>query len=140
MNIKHSPQLSQKFKTNEEDTLQVNNFLVPVFGPSVARRLKEFKCCFDVQYPMVTMPLRKTHTNWNIDIFLKHFLEVSRSARLLTLLITIDDQVADFKGSHQYKIRIKYKAEGDRSQMDAIYDFGFTYAFYLSNHPQPKNI
>ena len=89
---------------------------------------------------MVTMPLRKTHTNWNIDIFLKHFLEVSRSARLLTLLITIDDQVADFKGSHQYKIRIKYKAEGDRSQMDAIYDFGFTYAFYLSNHPQPKNI
>ena len=118
----------------------MNKFLVPVFGPSVARRLKEFKCCFDVQYPMVTMPLRKTHTNWTIDIFLKQFLEVGRSAWLLTLLITIDDQVVDFKGRHQYKIRIKYKAEGDRSQMDAIYDFGFTYAFYLSNHPQRNNI
>ena len=34
-----SPQLLQKLK-NEEDTIQRNNFLVLVFGPSAARCLK----------------------------------------------------------------------------------------------------
>ena len=35
-----SPQLSKKFKTIKEDPLQGNYFLVPVFHPSAARRLK----------------------------------------------------------------------------------------------------
>ena len=39
--LKNYPQLSQNFK-NEEDTLQGNYFLVPVFDPSSARRVNQF--------------------------------------------------------------------------------------------------
>ena len=38
--LKHSPRLSQKFKTNEEDVCQGNDFLLPVFGPYTEHHLK----------------------------------------------------------------------------------------------------
>ena len=40
-----------------------------------------------------------------------------------------------FKGKHQDKRRIRYKAEGDDFQADALCDVGFTYQVYMQNDP-----
>ena len=64
---------------------------------------------------------------------------MSRSAWLLVLLIEIDNKIKVLKLHYQYKRKITYKAEGYKSQMDAICDHVFTYAFYLRNQPPPKN-
>lgn len=133
-----SPRVQMKFKTNDDDPVQGNNFINRVFGSGAGRRHREWKCCFATQDPLVTPPSRKTHPNWKIDPFLKHVQEVSRAGWLLARYFSLDEQTAGFKGRHVDKKRITYKKEGDGFQMDAICDRGFTYAYYMRNQLAPK--
>ena len=57
---------------------------------------------------------------------------------LLSLSFSIDEMTMRFKGKHQDKQRITYKAEGDGSQADALCDSGFTYQIFMRNDPAPK--
>ena len=43
-----------------------------------------------------------------------------------------------FKGRHRDKRQIKYKAEGEGFQADALCDDGYKYQVYLCNDPAPK--
>ena len=49
-----------------------------------------------------------------------------------------DKEIIGFKGSHVYKLRITYKAEGDSFQYNTICDSGHTFDFFFRNDPAPK--
>ena len=61
---------------------------------------------------MVTMPPCNIHSNLTIGDFLEHVQEVSPSVWLLSFVVTTGKEKVGFKGHHQDKKRVTYKAEG----------------------------
>ena len=57
---------------------------------------------------------------------------------LLVFDLSVDDQTIGFKGRHVDKMIISYQNEGIGLQSDALFDQGYTYAFFLSNEGVPK--
>ena len=51
-------------------------------------------------------------------------------AWLIGCALDVDAQSIGFQGRHVDKIRISYNNEGDVFQADALFDRGYTYAFY----------
>ena len=73
--------------------------------------------------------------------FLKQILSVFSFLRLLGCALSVNKQTIDSKGGHVDKMRISYKIEGwggGGFQTDALYDQGYTYAFFLRNEGVPK--
>ena len=57
---------------------------------------------------------------------------------LLVFDLSVDDQTIGFKGRHVDKMIISYQNEGGGLQSDALFDQGYTYAFFLRNEGVPK--
>jgi hypothetical protein len=133
-----SPRVEFKFKTQQQDPVQGNDFIAGMFGSNSVRRLKHFKAFFSVQNPLIQPPSRKTNPNFKVDHFLTWIRTVGMTAWSLGETFSIDEQTIGFQGKHQDKLRITYKKEGDGFQCDALCQDGFTYSFYFRNHPAPK--
>ena len=132
-----SPRVEMKFKSQERDCVNGNDFIARHF-PNGAQRHKQFKCFLSLQDPRIYPPYRKTHPNFKFDPFLKHVQEISMEAWLLGVVFSVDEQTMGFKGNHADKLRITYKKEGDGFQCDALCQDGYTFTFYFRNQPVPK--
>jgi hypothetical protein len=133
-----SPRVKFKFKTQQQDLVQGNDFIAGIFGSNSVRRLKHFQTFFSVQNPLILPPSRKTNTNFKVDPFLTWIWAVGVTAWSLGRTFSIDEQTIGFQGKHQDKQGITYKKEGDRFQCNALCQDGFTYSFYFQKHPAPK--
>ena len=59
---------------------------------------------------------------------------------LLVFDLYVDDQTIGFKGRHVDKMIISYHNEGIGLQSDALFDQGYTYAFFLRNEAVASKI
>jgi hypothetical protein len=67
-----SPQIKQKFNTQSVDAIHGNDLCASVFRKNAVKRHKAFKAFFCIQDPRKTVPDRKTHPNFKVDLFLAH--------------------------------------------------------------------
>ena len=112
--ISPSPQISMKFKNQNEDFANGSDFVRRSFGPNAARRHKHFKRFFGVQNPLKIIPPRNTAPLWKIQEFLAHINKISREAWLLGMDLSVDKQTIGFQGRHADKQRITYKKRRGR--------------------------
>ena len=133
-----SPQVEMKFKSQQEDPVNGNDFVHSAFGGKAgksARRHKHFKCFFACVNPLYPTPPRETHPNWKVQPLLKHMLDVSKKAMVMGRNLSVDEQTIGFQGRHKDKQRITYKKEGDGFLADTICGDGYTFAFYFCHEP-----
>ena len=57
---------------------------------------------------------------------------------LLDCALSVDEQTMGLKCRHVDTMRISYKNEGDRFQVDALCDRGYNYAFFMRSEVVPK--
>ena len=57
---------------------------------------------------------------------------------ILGVTISIDEMTANFKGNNADQIRMKYTAEGDGLQEDAIFQKGYTFQSFMCTDPDLK--
>ena len=129
--ISPSPNINKKFKSQNQESANGNDFIFRSLGPNASRRHRHFQRYFGVQDPLKPVPTRKTHPLWKVEEFLKSMNDLNQAAWLLGKKLSVDEQTIGFKGRHADKLRITYKKEGDGFQCDALCDDGFTYAFYF---------
>ena len=51
--------------------------------------------------------------------------------------LDVDEQTIGFQGKSGFKLRIKFKREGDGFMCDSLCDDGYTYTCFFWNHPAP---
>ena len=133
-----SPQVEAKFSSQRADPVQGSDLCHQVFGDNAIKWNKQFKAFFSLQDPTKPAPTRKECPTYKVDSFLEHLQQVSMKAWRLGQNISGDEQAIAFQGRHADKLRITYKAEGDRFQCHALADSGFTWMFYFCNQPAPE--
>jgi hypothetical protein len=135
-----SPQIEQKFRTQELDPVNGNDYVYNVFGinDSQGKRHKEFKSMLTVQDPRIYTPPREDFPNWKIHPLLQWMNYIGPFAWMLGAYFSIDEMTLRFKGQHKDKRQITYKAEGDGFQCDALCQEGYCYQHYFRNDPAPK--
>ena len=80
----------------------------------------------------------KIEPNWKVKPLLDWMNYLNPTIWKLGPNFSIDEMTMGFQGMHQDKRRITYKNEGDGFQCNALCQDGFTYQFYMRNHPAPK--
>jgi hypothetical protein len=135
-----SPQIEQKFRHQESDPVNGNDYAYKAFANkgSRERRHKEFKSMLAVQDPRIDTPPREDYPNWKIRPLLQWMNYIGPFAWMLGPCFSIDEMTLRFKGQHKDKRRITYKAEGDGFQCDALCQEGYCYQHYFRNDPAPK--
>ena len=134
-----SPRMSYKFKDQDTDPVNGNDFVKDSFGKNSEKKWKMWKLFFGVQDPRKATPTKKTHPNWKIDPFLAWMQNVFRLAWNFGKFGSCDEQVIGFTGKHEDKQRINYKDEGDGFLVDSVAESGFTYCFFFRNQPAPNH-
>ena len=105
-----------KFDFQKKNLKNGSDFCYNAFGSCERRRHKEFNAFFEVQYPVKTTPIRKTHTNWNIQVLLRHDIIVNKDAIFIGRSLSCNEETMGYKGTHPDIMRINYKKEGDGFQ------------------------
>ena len=137
--LNHSPQISAKFKSQEEDPIQGNDGVASVLGEGCQRRHKQFRKYLAIQNPHRVAPSTKTHPNFKVDPLLKQLNLASIEAMHLPQDISVDEQSIGFSGMDRKKIRMKHKKKKEGYQADAICCRGYTYTFYFRHQAPPAD-
>lgn len=136
-NLSPTPKIEQKFQPQCKDPLHDRDFIVNAMGYQLERHHKHFKAFFSVQNPTIQTPSRKKFPNWKVRSISKWLNFICPLIWALGVAFSVDEMTMCFKGHHQDKKRITYKAEGDGFQCDALCQNGFTYQVYIRNDPAP---
>ena len=91
-----------------------------------------------MQNPAIEIPERKKYPNWKVRPIIKWLNIICPLIWMLGVAFSIDEMTMRFKGRHEDKKRITYKAEGDGFQCDALCQEGYTYQVYMRNDPAPQ--
>ena len=106
-----SPRIEYKFRSQDEDPVNGNNFCSYVFRSDSNRRFKQFRALFAIQDPMLPIPSRKHAPNHKVDPFLLHMLKSVFAYWAPGPSIAGDEQDAGFQGRHPDKHRVTFKKE-----------------------------
>ena len=136
--ITPSSRRAMKCNPRSADPVQGNDFLHNAFGRNTVGYHKEFQCWFACQNPQKPIPAYNLYPNWKSYPFLKHILYVFHFELLLVFDLSVDDQTIGFKGRHMYNMIISYHNKGIGLQSNALFDQGYTYAFFLRNEGVPN--
>ena len=101
-----------KFKNQNQDPVNRNNFIYAVFDKNVVRRHKHFKFFFTLVDPRCPVPPKKQQPNYKVDEFFSHFNEVSLAAYDPGENLSTDKQNQRFTGIGEGTIHYKFKREG----------------------------
>ena len=85
-----APQVSMKFKSQQEDDINGNDFINRPLGPGAVRRHKHFRRFFATQCPVKASPSRSSRPNWKIDPFLAWINSISKKAWRLGKIISTE--------------------------------------------------
>ena len=133
-----SPRVEMKFKPQRVDAIHGNDYCYHNFGPNAERRHQNFKAFLTTQDPLIQPPERKKYPNWKVRPLIKWINYLMPMVWLLGRAFSIDEMTMGFKGKHQDKRRITYKAEGDGFQADALCQEGFCFQVHMRNDPAPR--
>ena len=133
-----SPRVEWKFAPQRRDKVHGNDFVYRSFGTAAERRHRHFKSFFALQDPAIEIPDRRKYPNWKVRPLIQWLNFIMPFIWMLGFAFSIDEMTMGFKGRHQDKKRITYKAEGDGFQADALCDEGFTYQIFMRNDPAPS--
>jgi hypothetical protein len=134
-----SPRMSYKFRDQETDPVNGNDFVKESLGKNIEKKYKMWKLFFGIQDPRKDTTSKKTHPNWKVDPYLSWMQTVFRAAWNFGKFGSCDEQDIGFTGKHEDKQRINYKDEGDGFLVDSVAESGFTYCFFFRNQPAPSN-
>lgn len=131
-----SPNILTKFNPQSKDPINGSDIVSSAFGVNGKRRYRELKCFLSVQDPRVTPPRKEVDPNFKVSPLLRHVELVSRAAVEVGRMGSGDEQDEGFQGQSEYKIKIKFKDEGDGFLVDVIcLDAGYTYSFHWRHVP-----
>ena len=123
--ISTSLQVEMKFKSEQEDPVNVSSLCNEVFGKTGVTRHKELKAFLSATNPIVSTPSTTTHTNWNIDLCLKHMIRISKECMLIGRDIYCYKQDIGFQGQHKDKQQVTFNKVGYGFLLDAICADGY---------------
>lgn len=110
------PSVKMKLQLEVESPLHLIAAPHRALRPNTARQLREWKCCFSIQYPKRLVPPRKAHPTFKLNEFDRHLLKIWRYTWLLKRDLAGNEQTMEFKWQHIKKLQITYKDEGDGFQ------------------------
>ena len=70
-----------------------------------------------------------------------HFINRSKKCQRrlgISVNFSVDKQTQRMQGRHPENLRITLKKEGDGSQCDALFDYGYTFTLLFCHDPPPK--
>jgi len=132
-----SPRMEMKFKPQQYDPVQGNDFICQHIGSNADRRWRHFKAFFALQDPRKDTPPRKVQPLHKVHRVVNWINFVGPKSVQLGEHAAVDEQTIGFQGRHADKMRITYKRAGDGFQCDVLCENGFTLAVYFRNVPPP---
>jgi len=132
-----SPRMEMKFKPQQHDPVQGNDFINQHIGSNAERRWRHFKAFFALQDPRKDTPPRKQQPLFKVHGIVNWINYVGPRAVQLGEHASVDEQTIGFQGRHSDKMRITFKRAGDGFQCDVLCENGFTFAAYFRNVPAP---
>ena len=106
-----SPQAEYKSRPQYMDPIHRNDFVYKSLGTRAEWRHRHFKAFFARQNLLIETSLRKDFPNWKIKPLLTWMDFIFRIIWLLGLSFFIVEMTIGFKGKHNDKRHIMYKAE-----------------------------
>jgi len=129
--------MEMKFKPQQYDPVQGNDFITQHIGSNAERRWKHFKAFFALQDPRKDTPNRKVQPLHKVHRIVNWINYIGPMVMLLGEHAAVDEQTIGFQGRHGDKMRITFKRAGDGFQCDVLCENGFTFAAYFRNVPPP---
>ena len=133
-----SPRMEMKFKSQQHDPVQGNDFINQHIGINLERRWRHFKAFFALQDPRKDTPPRKAQPLHKVHRLVNWINFIGPKAVQLGEHASVDEQTIGFQGRHGDKMRITFKRAGDGFQCDVLCEDGFTFTVYFRNVPAPE--
>jgi hypothetical protein len=126
-----SLRISYKFKDQDMDPVNGNDFVKESFGTNAEKKWKMWRLFFGIKAPRKATPSKKTHPNGKVDPFLAEMQNVFLLAWHFGKFGACDE--------HEDKQQINYKDKGDGFLVDSVAEAGYTYCFFFRNQPAPNH-